>query len=142
MTTRSSGNARPARILIVDDERQNRTLLEVILAAEGYELSSAESGDAALVAAERFAPDLILLDIMMPGMNGYVATARLKQNPVTRNIPIIVLSALDDRNSMAHGRGAGADAFLAKPIERAELVAQVRQLLGTPARGGATDSRP
>ena len=129
MTRRPDPIRRPARILIVDDERQNRTLLEVMLEPEGYELETAESGEGALLAAERFSPDVILLDIMMPGMNGYMVIARLKENPATKHIPVLVLSSLDDRNSMAHGLGAGAEAFLGKPISRAELYAQVRQLL-------------
>jgi diguanylate cyclase len=137
---RSSG--RPARILIVDDERQNRTLLEVMLEPEGYVLGTATNGDEALAMVEKFAPDLILLDIMMPGMNGYMVTARLKENPATRHIPVMVLSSLDDRNSMAHGLGAGADAFLGKPIDRMELYVQIRQLLGSAASATGTRSRP
>jgi CheY-like chemotaxis protein len=136
------GVGRPARILIVDDERQNRALLEVMLEPEGYVLESAKSGDEALAMAETFAPDLILLDIMMPGMNGYVVTSRLKESPATRHIPVIVLSALDDRNSMAHGMGAGADAFLGKPIDRAELCARVRQLLAGSAGPERSPSGP
>ena len=142
MSTPPHGDSRPARILIVDDERQNRTLLEVMLQPEGYELESAHSGDAALLAVERFAPDLILLDIMMPGMNGYVVTSRLRENPATKHIPIIVLSALDDRNSMAHGIGAGADAFLGKPIDLAELRTRVRQLLESSSVQRRSASRP
>ena len=117
------------RILIVDDERRNRQLLEVMLGGEGYELTSAEGGAEALrsVAARR--PDLILLDVMMPGMNGYEVAASLKVDPATRHIPIIILTALDDRNSRVHGLTAGAEEFLTKPVNRHELCLRVRNLL-------------
>ena len=130
MRKRSSLAGRQARILIVDDERPNRTLLEVMLEPEGYLLRSAENGDEALTMIAEFVPDLVLLDVMMPGMNGYVVTSKIKENPATAHVPVVLLSSLDDRNSKAHGLGAGADAFLAKPIGRADLCAQVRLLLG------------
>ena len=119
----------PARILIVDDERKNRELLKVMLEPEGYVLVTADSGDEALVAVAGQPPDLILLDIMMPGMNGYVVTSRIKGDPATRHIPVILLSALDDRNSKMHGLSAGAEDFLTKPVDRTELCAHVRTLL-------------
>jgi CheY-like chemotaxis protein len=134
VTSRRDAVRRPARVLIVDDERSNRTLLEVMLEPEGYVLETAENGEKALAMVGSFAPDLILLDIMMPGMNGYVVTSRIRENPATKHIPIILLSALDDRNSKAHGLGAGADAFLGKPIDRAELCGHVKQLLSTVTR--------
>jgi DNA-binding response OmpR family regulator len=118
-------------VLIVDDERKNRQLLEVMLEPEGYVLASAESGEGALAAVAQDPPDLILLDIMMPGMNGYVVAARLKGDPTTSGIPIILLSALDDRNSRTHGLNAGADDFIAKPVDRVDLCARVRGLLRT-----------
>jgi CheY-like chemotaxis protein len=134
VTTRTDAVRRPARVLLVDDERQNRTLLEVMLEPEGYVLETAENGEKALAMVETFAPDLIILDIMMPGMNGYVVTSRVRENPATKHIPIILLSALDDRNSKAHGLGAGADAFLGKPIDRTELCRHVKQLLSMVSR--------
>lgn len=117
------------RILIVDDERRNRQLLEVMLGGEGYDLATATGGAEALemVAAQR--PNLILLDVMMPGMNGYEVAASLKVDPATRHIPIIILTALDDRNSRIHGLGAGAEEFLTKPVNRHELCLRVRNLL-------------
>lgn len=122
---------RPARLLIVDDERANRQLLEVMLEADGYDLSAATSGDEALAMVARQMPDLIVLDVMMPGMNGYVVTSKLKANPATRHIPVLLLSSLDDRSSRAHGTGAGADGFLAKPVDRRELCDLVRTMLRT-----------
>ncbi len=121
----------PARILIVDDERNNRKLLEVMLLAEGYVLLTAATGEEALAMAAQHVPDLILLDIMMPGMDGYQVTAQIKAGDKTRNTLVILLSALDDQNSRKHGLSAGADDFLTKPVDRAELCARVSTLLGT-----------
>ena len=118
-----------ARVLIVDDERLNVQLLEVMLEPEGYELVTAESGEAALEAVAHHPPDLMVLDIMMPGMTGYQVATRIKEDPATRHIPIVMLSALDDRNSRAHGLSAGAEAFLTKPVNRAALCQQVKALL-------------
>jgi CheY-like chemotaxis protein len=129
MNARHDDSFRGARILIVDDERQNRTLLEVMLEPEGYVLETAENGTQALAIALERPPKLVLLDVMMPGMNGYVVTSRLKADPRTRDVPVILLSSLDDPSSKSHGLGAGADAFLSKPVSRAELVAVVRQQL-------------
>jgi CheY-like chemotaxis protein len=132
----SSNPATPsARILLVDDERRNRQLLEVLLAAEGYAVLSAEHGEEALAVAAAQVPDLILLDVMMPGMDGYQVTATLKRDARTRHIPVILLSALDDRNSRAHGLGAGAADFLTKPVNRAELCERVKHWLQPPDRG-------
>jgi CheY-like chemotaxis protein len=129
MTARPDDPLRSARILIVDDERQNRTLMEVMLEPEGYVLETAENGEAALAIAAQRVPNLVLLDVMMPGMNGYVVASRLKADPRTRAVSVILLSSLDDPSSKTHGLGAGADAFLSKPVSRAELVTLVRQQL-------------
>ena len=120
---------KPARVLIVDDEPKNRALLEIMLAPEGYVIQTAPSGEAALAAVAEQPPDLILLDIMMPGMDGYNTASRVKTNPVTKHIPIIMLTALDDKNSRMHGLRAGAEEFLTKPVDRAELCVRVRNLL-------------
>ena len=129
MTTPPEVAEVPARILIVDDEPLNRSLLEVMLGGQGHVLMTAASGEAALAMVRQQPPDLILLDIMMPGMDGYQVAATLKGNEATRHIPIIMLSALDDRNSMMHGLNAGAEDFLSKPVDRAELTARVGNLL-------------
>ena len=121
------------RILIVDDERRNRELLEVMLSTEGYLLETATCGDEALRMVARQPPDLILLDIMMPGMDGYQVAARIKGNVATKHILIIMLTALDDRNSKMHGLSAGAEEFLTKPVNRAELCSRVRDLLRLPS---------
>ena len=129
----------PARILIVDDERHNRQLLEVMLLAEGFQLLTASSGEEALAMVAGQPPDLILLDVMMPGMDGYQVAASLKGNPATKNIPIIILTALDNRNARMLGLTAGAEDFLTKPVNRAELCVRVRNLLRLKAHGDYHD---
>lgn len=116
-------------ILIVDDEPKNRTLLEALLKPEGYLTITASNGAEALAITTEKLPDLILLDVMMPDMNGYDVTIKLKANPATRNLPIIMLSALGDRSSKLAGLNAGAEDFLTKPIDRIELWVRVRNLL-------------
>src|SRR6202171_94813 len=119
----------PPRVLIVDDERRNAELLKVMLLPEGYVLLTASSGEDALALLAEQQPDLILLDVMMPGMDGYQLATRIKQNPATNNIPVIMLTALDDRNAKMLGLNAGAEDFLTKPVDRAELCVRVRNLL-------------
>jgi PAS domain S-box-containing protein len=118
-----------ARILIVDDERPTRQILEAMLKPEGFVLSNAGSAEEALAMVAEQAPDLILLDIILPGMDGYELTAKLKGNPSTRAIPIVIITALDDRNARMLGLSAGAEDFVTKPVDRAELCIRVRNLL-------------
>jgi diguanylate cyclase (GGDEF)-like protein/PAS domain S-box-containing protein len=126
-----SGSA--ATILIVDDEPHNRKLLETFLQPEGYLTRTATNGDEALAAVAQQAPDLILLDVMMPGMDGYQVIAALKANPATSSIPVIMVTALTDRAARLAGLKAGAQEFLTKPIDRAELWLRVRNLLSLKA---------
>jgi signal transduction histidine kinase len=125
----------PPRILIVDDQRHNAELLKVMLTPEGYHLLTASSGQEALGRLAEQQPDLILLDVMMPGMDGYEVAGKIKENPATRNIPVIMLTALDDRNARMLGLNAGAEDFLTKPVDRAELCVRVRNLLRLKAYG-------
>ena len=127
-----------SRILIVDDERTNRELLTAMLAPEGYDLTSAGSGEAALkIVAER-PPDLILLDGMMPLIDGYEVVARIKADPATSRTPILMISGSDERDSRLRMMKAQADDFLAKPVDRAELCARVRAMLHRHASPEAT----
>jgi diguanylate cyclase (GGDEF)-like protein/PAS domain S-box-containing protein len=119
----------PATILIVDDEVQNRKLLETLLRPEGYATVAVASGEEALALIARQAPDLILLDIMMPGMNGYEVATALKADPATSSIPIIMLTAMVDRAARLASLTAGVEEFLTKPVDRAELWLRVRNLL-------------
>jgi len=118
-----------ATILIVDDEIQNRKLFEVLLRPEGYRTQSVANGEEALASITQNAPDLILLDVMMPGMDGYHVASVLKANRVTANIPIIMVTAQLDSGSRLAGLNAGAEEFLTKPVDRDELWLRVRNLL-------------
>lgn len=119
----------PARILIVDDEDRNRRLLVAMLEAEGYATSEAADGRQALELAQLNPPDIILLDIMMPDMDGYAVARALKADDSTRAIPVVMVTALDDRDSRLRGLGAGAEEFVTKPVDRNELRIRVRNLL-------------
>jgi diguanylate cyclase (GGDEF)-like protein/PAS domain S-box-containing protein len=121
--------ASASNILIVDDEDRNRRLLDVLLRADGYRTQSAASAEEALASIARSAPDLILLDVMMPGMDGYQLATILKADPATLNIPIIMLTAQVDRSARISGLKAGAEEFLTKPFESTELSLRVRNLL-------------
>lgn len=118
-----------ARILIVDDEERNVKLMEGQLQAQGYTTLAAYNGPDALRLAQLEQPDLILLDVMMPGMDGFETVAQLKADSRTQQVPVIMVTALDDRGSKLHALEAGAEEFLSKPIDRADLIVRVRNLL-------------
>lgn len=113
-------------ILIVDDQAAGRDTLEALLIAEGYDLHSAGSGLEALEKAAALSPDLVLLDVMMPGMDGFEVCRRLRAERRCAEVPIILVTALDDRDSRVRGIEAGADDFVSKPFDRFELRARVR----------------
>jgi two-component system cell cycle response regulator len=118
-----------ARILVVDDIRTNIKVLEAKLTSEYYEVIAASSGPEALEAAVGHKPDLILLDVMMPGMDGFEVCRRLKANPDTAHIPVIMVTALGDPEDRVQGLSAGADDFLTKPVDDIAMFARVRSLL-------------
>lgn len=118
-----------ARILIVDDLAPNLRLLEVKLAAQYYDVVTAMSGKQALELAESEKFDLILLDAMMPGLSGFEVCKRLKSNPVTWHIPVVMVTALEETRDRIRGLEAGADDFITKPIDDFNLLARVKSLL-------------
>jgi diguanylate cyclase (GGDEF)-like protein/PAS domain S-box-containing protein len=120
---------KPARILVVDDEERNRRLLAAMLEAEGYVVLEAAHGERALELAQENSPDIVLLDIMMPGMDGYEVARALKADTATQAIPVVMVTALDDRDSRLRGLEAGAEEFVSKPVDRNELRIRVRNLL-------------
>ena len=117
-----------ARILVIDDIDANVRLLEAKLTADYYEVLTATDGVTGLAIAGSELPDIILLDVMMPGMDGFQVCRRLKEDPVTRHIPVVLVTALDGRADRIAGLEAGADEFLTKPIEDIMLFARVRSL--------------
>ena len=117
-----------ARILVVDDIEANVRLLEAKLSAEYYEVIPAYDGMSALELAAKEQPDIILLDVMMPGMDGFEVCRRLKEATDTRHIPVVLVTALDGRSDRVAGLDAGADEFLTKPVEDIFLFARVRAL--------------
>ena len=115
-----------SKVLIVDDEERNRDLLEAILGPLGFDLSTADNGREALAKAVELKPDLILLDVMMPDLSGFEVCQQLRKSESTVDIPIIMVTALDDRDSRIQGIEAGADDFISKPVDRVELKARVQ----------------
>ena len=117
------------RVLVVDDEPQNRRLFGTLLVREGYTVESAQDGTEALDRIERHPPDLVLLDVQMPGVNGFEVCRRLKTEARTRLIPVVLVTGLTAREDRLLGIDAGADDFLSKPVDREELRVRVSSLL-------------
>jgi DNA-binding response OmpR family regulator len=125
MTSPENNQKRPEQILLVDDNTTNLQVLHEILGGRGYKLLVAKNGETALSIAHKAKPSLILLDIMMPGIDGYEVCRRLKADPETQDIPVIFLSALDDTKDKVKGLDLGAVDYVSKPFQAEEVIALV-----------------
>ncbi len=118
------------RVLVIEDTEDNRQILRDLLTSAGYEIVEAVDGAAGVAMAASDKPDLILMDIQLPVMDGYEATRRIKMNPATKDIPIIAVTSYALSGDEAKTRDAGCDAYIAKPFSPRELLATVRGFLG------------
>jgi putative two-component system response regulator len=125
----SGDETTPARILIVDDQPLTRELMTLVVHAQGHKSLIATNGAEALAIAEKRVLDLVILDLVMPGMDGFELTRRIRAGERSRNVPIIVVSVLEDKESRINALAAGADDFLTKPVDRLELKVRVQNLL-------------
>ena len=123
----------PGKILVVDDDAANRELLQEFLLAEGLEVVTASDGRSSLEEFARTKPDMVLLDVSMPLVDGFEVCRRLKSNAETRLTPVVLVTALSATEDRVRGIQAGADGFLTKPVDHSELAAQVRSLLSLKA---------
>lgn len=117
------------KVLIVDDELNIVTALEFLLQKSGYEVMAAQNGDEALKRVESFAPDLVLLDVMMPRISGYEVCRRMRERPEWKHIKIIMLSAKGREAEVSKGVSLGADLYVTKPFSNDELVGKIGELL-------------
>jgi two-component system alkaline phosphatase synthesis response regulator PhoP len=120
---------RKQRVLIADDNPQGVELLEAYLAEYDYDIETTDDGEATLQKINSWKPDLVLLDIMMPRLSGFEVCKRLRANPATRDIAVLMITALDQQSDMARAVDAGANDFLTKPIIKKELEVRVREAL-------------
>ena len=125
----AAGETRPPRVLIADDNVQGAELLEAYLSGSGYELRTAADGEQTLQQVAAWQPDLILLDIMMPRISGFEVCKRLRADPATEDMAVLMITALDQPSDMDRAVEVGTDDFLSKPIKKSELLLRVRSLL-------------
>jgi DNA-binding response OmpR family regulator len=119
------------KILVVDDEIIGRQLLQALLIVEGFEPILATNGDEALELAKENTPDLILLDVMMPRKNGFETMTDLKHHARLKQVPVILVSALDDRNTIAKGYELGASGYISKPYESKDVIKKIKDILSS-----------
>lgn len=129
----------PARILIADDNPQGVELLEAYLAGADYEIATAADGDETLRQVREFRPDLILLDVMMPKISGFEVCKRLRSDPATQGIVVLMVTALDQHSDIDRAVEAGTDDFLTKPINKTELLHRVHAALESRGKKSALE---
>jgi len=117
------------RILVVEDQEDNRRILRDLLTSAGYQPIEAVTGEEGLTLAETHCPDLILMDIQLPGLDGYEATQRIKTNPALRHIPVIAVTSYALSGDEVKARAAGCDAYVTKPFSPRALLAKIREHL-------------
>lgn len=119
-----------AKILVVDDSPTELHVVTTILKGAGHDTVTAADGEAGISSAQAEQPDLILMDVVMPGLNGFQATRKISRNPNTQNIPVIIVSTKDQETDREWGMRQGAKAYLVKPVKADELLSKVNELLG------------
>ncbi|HJR03595.1 MAG TPA: response regulator [Methylomirabilota bacterium] len=125
------------RVLVIEDHEENRRIVRYLLASAGIDMLEALSGEQGVAMAEKERPDLILMDIQLPGLDGYEATRRIKGNPDLRHIPIIVVTSYALSGDDVKAFAAGCDAYVTKPFVPRELLAKIREFLAKPTGGPA-----
>ena len=121
--------SKPATILVVDDQTANVDLVRRWLEADGHAVVTATSGEGALAAVQEFRPDVVVLDIMIPAPTGFEVCQRLKRDPATRHIPVVLMSGLQDPSNWKRGLEVGAAGLLQKPLQGADVRAKIREML-------------
>lgn len=139
-TLKNQENATPLTVLVIDDEENIIEFIKLGLKYEGFAVASAVDGLQGLDTAQRLNPDLIILDLMLPGIDGLEVCRRLRANPTTQDIPILMLTAKDDVRDRITGLNTGADDYLTKPFSFEELVARMRAILRRQERGRSDES--
>ncbi len=127
----ASDTARPPRVLIADDDPQAAELMEAYLSDQGYDLAIAGDGEQTLKLLAEWSPDLILLDVMMPRISGFEVCKRLRANPATHDVAVLMITALDQASDIDRAVEAGTDDFVSKPVNKREVIHRVRALLKT-----------
>ena len=119
------------RVLVIEDHEENRRILRLLLASAGIDMIEAVTGEEGVAAAEKERPDLILMDIQLPGLDGYEATRRIKANPELKGIPVIAVTSYALSGDEQKTRDAGCDGYIAKPYSPRQMLSKVREILGT-----------